>query len=108
MNRIYSKRGLYASVHGNTFTIKKSTFELLGGYNPKRCLYGHYAGYKKGEDCFFNKKWNRYAARKGVMPVKGPKIYIFPIGRYHVKGETNPKSLFHNLSYELVQQPMKR
>lgn len=108
MNRLKSRRGLYASVHGNTFAMKKSTFELLGGYKARHCLYGHYAGYKKGEDCFFNRKWNRYAVEKGAQEAKGPKIYIFPIGKYHVKGEKNPKGLFHNLSYELTQQPMKK
>ena len=107
MNRLNFKRGLYASVHGNTFAMKKSTFELLGGYRPEHSLYGHYAGYKKGEDCFFNRIWNRYAAKNGIQSVRGPKIYIFPIGRYHAKGDTNPKGLFHNLSYELTQQPMK-
>jgi len=107
MSRLNFKRGLYASVHGNTFAMKKSTFELLGGYRPEHSLYGHYAGYKKGEDCFFNRIWNRYAAKNGIQSVRGPKIYIFPIGRYHAKGDTNPKGLFHNLSYELTQQPMK-
>jgi glycosyltransferase involved in cell wall biosynthesis len=107
MSRLKGRRGLYASVHGNTFAMKKSTFELLGGYNPKHSLYGHYAGHRKGEDCYFNKKWNHYAAERGITPVTGPAIYMFPIGKYHARGETNPKGLFHNLSYELTQQPMK-
>lgn len=107
-NKINSPRGLYASVHGNTFAMKKSTFELLGGYRERRCLYGHYAGSRRGEDCFFNRAWNRYAAKEGIRLTAGPTIYLFPIGRYHVKGETNPKGLFHNLSYELTQQPLKQ
>jgi len=108
MNRINGRRGLYASVHGNTFAMKKSSFELLGGYDPKHCLYGHYGGRKKTAACFLNRRWNHYAAKNNIQPVMGPGIYIFPIGRYHVKGKTNPKDLFHNLSYELVQQPMKK
>jgi len=109
MNRLNTRRGLYASVHGNTFAMKKSTFELLGGYDERHCLYGHHAGHKQGEDSVLSKAWNRYAVKNGIQHAMGlgPKIYIFPIARYHVNGDKNPKGLFHNLSYEQVQQPMK-
>lgn len=108
MNRLKTKRGLYASVHGNTFAVKKSTFEMLGGYSEKHCTYGHYAGRRRGEDCVFNMVWGRYAAKNGILQEEGSKIYIFPIGRYHVNGNTNPMGLFHDLSQEQVQQPMKK
>ena len=108
MNRLKTKRGLYASVHGNTYAIKKTTFEKLGGYDEKHCLYGHHASSKKGEDCVMNTRWNHYAVKEGILPVVGPKIYMFPIGRYHIKGDLNPMGLFHSLSQEEAPQPMKK
>jgi hypothetical protein len=107
LERLKTHRGLYASVHGNTFTMKKSTFEQLGGYDPKHCLYGHHAAGGKGEDSVLNRRWNHYAAANGITLAVGPKIYMFPIGRYHINADPNPHGLFHNLSQELVPQPMK-
>ncbi|MBU1110791.1 glycosyltransferase family 2 protein [Patescibacteria group bacterium] len=106
-SRFTSKRGLYASYHGNTFCMKKSTFENLGGYPEKACTYGHHATSKKGEDSYFNTRWNHYAVKYGLKPIVGSKIYIFPIGRYNVNYDLNPKGLFHSLSYEPVAQPNK-
>ena len=107
MARLKTKRELYASVHGNTFTMKKSVFEMIGGYDERHCLYGRHAGHKQGEDSVLNKMWNRYAAKNGIQHILGPKIYIFPIARYHVKGDKNPMGLFHNLSHEQAPQPPK-
>ena len=92
----YEKEKLDASVHGNTFVIKKSIFDELGGYNPKTCTLGYHPVQKRGDDCYFNAKWNR--AYKGTKLVRGSDIYMFPIGRFHKEGELNPKGLFHNLS----------
>ena len=94
------KRGLYASVHGNTFAIKKTTFDLLGGYSKSSCTMGYHPAHKQGDDCKFNAKWNRYARENNIQPVVGSDIYIFPIGKYHIKDDPNPKGLFHNLSYK--------
>ena len=107
MTRLQSKRGLYASVHGNTFCMKKSTFNLLGRYDPKHCLYGHHAAGNMGEDSVLNRRWNHYAANNGLTLATGSPIYIFPIGRYHKNHDPNPHGLFHNLSQELVPQPPK-
>ncbi len=107
MNRLKTKRGLYASVHGNTFTMKKSTFRALGTYDPKHCLYGHHAAGNKGEDSVLNRRWNHYAAKNNITLVVGSPIYMFPIARYHITGNKNPHGLFHNLSQELVPQPLK-
>ena len=106
--RLQTRRGLYASVHGNTFTMKKSTFELLGMYSEKHCTYGRHAGSKEGEDSVLNRRWNHYAAANGITLALGPKIYFFPIGRYHKNEDPNPKGLFHDLSQEQVPQPLKK
>jgi hypothetical protein len=105
--RLKTRRGTFASYHGNTFTIKKSTFNLLGMYDPKHCLYGHHAANTKGEDSVLNRRWNHYAADNGIKLAVGSPIYIFPIGRYHINGESNPFHLFHSLSQELAPQPPK-
>jgi glycosyltransferase involved in cell wall biosynthesis len=107
MSRLNTKRGLYASVHGNTFTMKKNTFNLLGRYDPKHCLYGHHAADRQGEDSVLNRRWNHFAADNNIALVVGSPIYMFPIARYHVTGDKNPHGLFHNLSQELVPQPLK-
>ncbi len=99
MRRLSSKRGLYASVHGNTLVIKAETFHKLGGYDP-RCSYGHRAPPSRGEDARFNAVWNRYARANGIKVVVGSPIYLFPNGRYHTRGETNPMGLWHNLSFD--------
>lgn len=91
----YDKENLDASVHGNTFVIKKSIFEELGGYEPKHSLVGYHPTSRKGDDCYFNSKWNHKF--KGVQPVMGRDIYMFPIGRFNKNGDLNPKGLFHNL-----------
>ena len=100
-------RKLYASYHGNTYSIKKSAFELLGGNPVKACTYGHHATSKKGEDSYFNTKWNHYATKNNIKIAVGSPIYIFPIGRYNVNYDLNPKGLFHLLSYEPKIQPNK-
>lgn len=105
--RLQTKRGLSVGVHGNTFAIKRSIFEELGGYDPKRCTYGHYAGYRRGEDCYFNSAWKKYALARGLTKGYGSKIFVFPVARFHVNGDKNPMGLFHGLSYEQSPQPMK-
>ncbi len=91
----YEKDKLDASVHGNTFVIKKSIFDELGGYDERHSLVGYHPISKKGDDCYFNSKWNR---KYQIAPVMGRDIYMFPIGRFRTDGDLNPKGLFHNLS----------
>lgn len=100
MSRLGTKRGLFASYHGNTFCMKKETFFELGCYDPKHCLYGKHAARKKGEDSVLNTRWNHWAVKNGVKLDVGSKIYMFTNGRYNVNGDPNPKGLFHHLSYE--------
>lgn len=94
----YDKDSLDASVHGNTFVIRKDIFWELGGYEPKYSSIGYHPKSRHGDDCYFNTKWNRKF--KGVQPSVGRDIYMFPIGRFNKWGDLNPKGLFHNLSQE--------
>jgi len=92
----YEKENLDASVHGNTFVIRKDIFQELGGYKKEHSLIGYHPANKKGDDCYFNAKWNKRF--KGIKPIVGRDIYMFPIGRFNKDGDLNPKGLFHNLS----------
>lgn len=103
VDRLKPHRGLYASVHGNTFAMKKSLFETLGGYNEAVCQ----KGYHPGEDSVFNGVWRRYAAANGIEFKIGSNIYMFPVSRYHINNDNNPMGLFHSLSHETVVQPLK-
>lgn len=99
-------RKLSAGSHGNTFAIRKALFHELGGYNPRRCYYGYHAPVRMGEDCYFNSAWKIYSRANGLRNTTGPEIYIFPVGRFNISGDSNPMGLFHQLSYDPVQQPM--
>jgi glycosyltransferase involved in cell wall biosynthesis len=94
----WEKDNLDASVHGNTFVIKKSVFEELGGYDPKTCTSGLHPIAREGDDCYFNAKWNRKF--KGERLAVGRDIYMFPIGRFNKNRDLNPFGLFHNLSQD--------
>lgn len=91
----YERESLAASVHGNTFVMPRADFLALGGYAPETCTRGYHPVSKQGDDCYFNAKWNR--ANRGYVPVLGPDIYLFPIGRFHKAGDLNPFGYFHNL-----------
>lgn len=99
----YVGRDLDASVHGNTFVIKKSIFDELGGYD--RGIVGYHPKHKGGDDVYFNAKWNR--AYRGVKPVVGHDIYVFPLGRFNEFGDLNVFGMFHDLSQE-IQEPFKK
>jgi len=101
-----SGKYLYASYHGNTFVIKKKVFEILGGFSKR--VYSHHPPKRHGDDSKFNAKWGRWARKKGIKHEKGSPIYLFPIGRWHKDGDTNPGGLFHTLSYGQFKQPMKK
>lgn len=98
--RLKTKRGLYASYHGNTYCMRRDLFWELGGNDEKHCLYGKHAGSKKGEDSVMNSRYNHWALKHKGVCLAGPKIYMFTNGRYHKDGNPNPHGLFHKLSYE--------
>jgi hypothetical protein len=91
----YVGQNLDASVHGNTFVIPRQVFLDLGGYAVETCTRGYHPKSRQGDDCYFNAKWNRIF--KGEKPEVGSDIYMFPIGRFNVNGDLNPKGLFHDL-----------
>jgi glycosyltransferase involved in cell wall biosynthesis len=101
----YSRESLDASVHGNTFVMKKSIFDELGGYNPETCSWGYHPVSRRGDDCYFNARWRRKF--RGVNLALGRDIYMFPIGRFNDTGNLNPKGLFHNLSQDGVKKMYK-
>lgn len=70
---LYDKRGLSAGSHPNTFVMRKSIFEELGGYDESYC--GKYGG----DDVDFSKRYGKlhYAGRV-ARHVMGPPIYVFP------------------------------
>ena len=105
--RLATKRGLYASYHGNTYCMLRETFWELGGNDEKHCQYGHHATEKQGEDSIMNHRWNRWANARGIKCDVGPKIYMFTNGRYHINHDSNPKGLFHSLSYEVPEETTK-
>ena len=92
----YEKDNLDVSVHGNTFAMRKTVFDDLGGYSRRSCTIGYHPARRRGDDCYFNAKWNKKYA--GIVPVVGRDIYMFPIGRFHKDGDLNPMGMFHNLS----------
>lgn len=91
--------------HGNSFAIRRKFFFELGGYRPSKCVYGYHAEKNRGEDCYFNAALKRYVKTNPITSIKGPPLYLFPVGRYNATGDNNPKGLFHGLSYEPTQQP---
>jgi glycosyltransferase involved in cell wall biosynthesis len=101
----YEKERLDASVHGNTFVMKKSIFNQLSGYSPNTCSFGYHPRSRTGDDCLFNAKWNH--TFQGVIPAMGRDIYIFPVGRFNISGNLNPKGLFHNLNQDKQEKMFK-
>jgi len=93
----YENDKLDASVHSNTFVMKKSIFDGLGGYDEKACTWGYHPATRRGDDCFFNSKWNR--AYRGYVCPYGRDIYVFPLGRFNKWGDLNLFNLFHNLHH---------
>ena len=102
------KRGLYASYHGNTWCMPRKLFWELGGYNEKASSKSHHPKKGRGIDGKFNSAFNRWARPQNIKIDVGSPIYIFPIGRYHVDYDLNPRGMFHTLRYDPVPQPDKR
>jgi glycosyltransferase involved in cell wall biosynthesis len=97
--RLETKRGLYASYHGNTYCMPRELYWTLGG-NPEWCsMFGHHAPSRKGEDSVLARRYNHWALENNAKAEVGPPIYMFTNGRYNRTGDSNPMGLFHTLSY---------
>jgi len=109
--RITGRRGMCGGVHGNTYAIRKSIFDLIGGYDRRFCEQGfHMGGAFMSEERKFNIKWSNIVKR-GWAPrgeKLGSPIYHYPISKFRTDGSPNPFGLFHELSLEQVPQPPKR
>jgi glycosyltransferase involved in cell wall biosynthesis len=97
--RLKTKRGLYASYHGNTYCMRRELFWELGGNDERHCQYLHHAAERKGEDSVMNTRYNHWALKNNGVCEVGPKIYCFTNGRYNINHDPNPHGLFHTLSY---------
>lgn len=105
--RLTGRRGNSGGFHSNSFAMKREIFFRLGGYRESWCTGMMHQGKRKGEDSYFTWRYTK-AAMSGVYThqVTGPKMYVFPIGKFHKDGDLNPYGLFHGLSHEPVPQPM--
>jgi glycosyltransferase involved in cell wall biosynthesis len=103
------RRG-FAGYHGNTYAIKKTIFEQIGGYDPRFCQsMFHVGGRFTSEESKFNHKYTSLVKRNVAQPqVVGPKIYHYPVSKFRTDRDNNPFGLFHPLSLEQVPQPMKK
>ena len=107
--RIRTRRGVMcAGIHGNTYAIRKSVFEMMGGYDSRYCQsMFHVGGRFQSEESKFNSKYRQLNAKGEVKDdVMGLKIYCYPVSKFRADGDNNPFGLFHGLSLEQVPQPM--
>jgi glycosyltransferase involved in cell wall biosynthesis len=97
------RRGLACGFHGNTYAIRKTIFDLIGGYDKRYCDQGFHMGGKfMSEERKFNIKWAS-VVKRGWAPggeKEGPKIYHYPTSKFRINGDNNPFGLFHKLSLE--------
>jgi glycosyltransferase involved in cell wall biosynthesis len=104
------RRGLSCGFHGNTYGIKKTIFDAIGGYDSRYCTQRfHMGGTTMSEERKFNINWSRLVKRGSIIggEKQGSKIYHFPVSKFRLDGNNNPFGLFHRLSLEQVPQPDK-
>jgi len=109
--RLRTRRGIMcAGFHGNTYAIRKTIFEKMGGYDPRYCQsMFHVGGRFQSEESKFNSKYRQLIIRGEVEgDVVGSKLYCYPVSKFRVDRDNNPFGLFHNLSLEQVPQPMMK
>lgn len=112
--RLKGRRGvlkdghIFAGSHGNTYAIKKTIFDKIGGYDPRYCQsMFHVGGRYQSEEAKFNSKFIRmWLSGQANTVVSESKIYHYPVSRFRKDGDNNPFGLFHKLSLEQVPQPM--
>lgn len=105
--RLKGKRRGTAGTHGNTYAIRKSLFDLIGGYDSRFCQSGFHVGGKyMSEERKFNLKWVSIVKKKLALGGErmGADIYHYPVSKFRTDGDNNPRGLFHGLS---LKQPQK-
>jgi hypothetical protein len=109
--RTRGHRGATGGVHGNTYAIRKTIFDIIGGYDVRFCEQGfHMGGRFMSEERKFNIKWVSIV-RRGLAPKgekMGSEIYHYPVSKFRTDGDPNPFGLFHGLSLEQTPQPNKK
>lgn len=86
---LYARRKLNAGQHANTFAMRKTLFDILGGYEERFC--GKYGG----DDTNFSNRYGQLArAGRAKRHSMGPAIYVYPDPRKDVKG------VFHKLRFK--------
>lgn len=105
----FRRRGLSGGVHGNTYVIRRSLFDKLGGYDRRFCESGfHVGGPHMSEERDFNRRFYRLCTSgHAQVEVFGPNIYVYPTSKFHATRDNNPHGLFHGLSLEQTPQPLK-
>ncbi len=106
-----SKDGdILAGSHGNTYAIRKTIFDKIGGYERRYCeSMFHVGGRYQSEESKFNSRFNRLMYSGQVVgPTIGSKIYCYPVSKFRTDRNNNPFGLFHGLSLEQVPQPMMK
>lgn len=85
----YQKHKFKTYKHTNTFAMRKSVFEMLGGYDAARCDKGTHPTH---DDLYLHSQYRSYARAGKCLPsVMGPVVYMFP------STGVNVKNLFHDL-----------
>jgi len=86
----YKKKGRHVYYHVNTFAMKKTLFNEIGGY-PDRCCEG--GKHPTKDDRLLFQRYRKHCERGLCTPaVSGPEVHVFPASG------TNPRKLFHQLS----------
>ena len=112
--RLKGRRGIsedgiiLAGTHSNTYAIRKTIFEKIGGYDPRYCQsMFHVGGRYQSEESKFNSRYNSLRKNGEVeQEVVGSNIYCYPVSKFRTDRNNNPFGLFHELSLEQVPQPM--
>jgi glycosyltransferase involved in cell wall biosynthesis len=110
MKRNKEPGSVLAGIHSNTYAVRKTIFEKIGGYERHLCDRGfHMGGIYKSEECRFNGKYNVLIGKgEAGDRVEGSRIYCYPVSKFRTDGSNNPFGLFHDLSLEQVPQPMMK
>jgi hypothetical protein len=108
--RVAEDGSIFCGMHRNTYAIRKTIFEKIGGYDPIYCEQMFHMGATGwSEESRFNALYTRLVNTGEVKAeVIGSKIYHYPVSKFRDDRDNNPFGLFHKLSLEQVPQPMMK